>query len=140
MPDTDPRAATLEALADFLVPAHKAMPRFGAVCDWDAASRALGFRPDLKEAFGRGLAADLSGGPEAALEALYGADKDAFDAVTTIVVTTYYMNPRVRALLGYPGQENVAYDPHATQSYLTDGSLAKVIARGRKYRPTPGSA
>jgi hypothetical protein len=43
----------------------------------------------------------------------------------------------VRQSIGYPGQENVSYDSKATQSYLVDGSLAKVIARGRKYRSTP---
>ena len=50
------------------------------------------------------------------------------------MITTYYMSPKVRQSIGYPGQENVSYNSKATQAYLVDGSLAKVIARGRKYR------
>lgn len=131
-------ASTFLALADFLIPAHGAMPRFSEVCTFDDALRSLDFRIDLKEGFARGVAVDLSGGVEPTLETLNAGDGPAFSAVSTIALATYYMNPRVRELIGYPGQENVTYDSKATQSYLTDGSLAKVIARGRKYRPTPG--
>lgn len=125
-------------LADFLIPSYGRMPRFSDVCSYEDALKSLDFRVDLKEGFARALAADTSEGVEQALERFNVGDGPAFSAVTTIVLATYYMNPRVRELIGYPGQENVAYDSKATQSYLTDGSLAKVIARGRKYRPTPG--
>ena len=125
-------------LADFLIPAHKAMPKFSDVCSFADALRALDFRIDLKEGFGRALALPLDGGAEARLEHLNRDDKPAFTAVTTIALATYFMNPKVRQLIGYPGQENVAYDSKETQSYLTDGSLGRVIARGSKYRPTPG--
>jgi hypothetical protein len=126
------------ALADFLIPAYQDKPKFSDVCTYDDATHALGFRDDLAEGFGRALAIDIRGGAEAALEQLNAKDADGFSALTTIVITTYYMNPKVRQSIGYPGQENVAYDSKATQAYLVDGSLAKVIARGRKYRLTPG--
>ena len=126
------------ALADFLIPAHGGMPKFSDACSYADAERALDFRADLKEGFKRGLAAELADGAEPHLETLNREDGEAFTAVTTIVIATYYMNPGVRALIGYPGQENVTYDSKATQVYLTDGSLARVVARGRKYRPTPG--
>jgi hypothetical protein len=129
---------TFLALADFLISAHGKMPNFSAVCSYADATQALDFRVDLKEGFARAVAADLSNGPEASLEKLNREDGEAFSAVTTVTIATYYMNPRVRELLGYPGQENVQYDSKATQVYLTDGSLARVVARGRKYRPTPG--
>jgi hypothetical protein len=125
-------------LADVLIPAFGKMPRFSDVATWDDAQKSLDFRIDLKEAFARGLAVDLTGGPERALETLNATDVEAFGAVSTIALATYYMNPKVRELIGYPGQENVAYDSKATQSYLIDGSLAKVVARGSKYRATPG--
>jgi hypothetical protein len=124
-------------LADVLIPAFGRMPRFSDVSSWDDAQKSLDFRVDLKEAFARGLTVDLTGGPEKALETLNATDAEAFGAVSTIALATYYMNPKVRALIGYPGQENVAYDSKATQSYLTDGSLAKVVARGARYRATP---
>ncbi|MBN9057407.1 MAG: hypothetical protein J0H80_27360 [Rhizobiales bacterium] len=126
------------ALADFLIPAHKRMPKFSDVCTFADAGTALDFRVDLKEGFADALQIDLSAVPEAHLEEINRDRPAAFGAVTTIAVATYYMNPKVRALIGYPGQENVQYDPKATQEYITDGSLGNVIARGRKYRPTPG--
>jgi hypothetical protein len=130
---------TFLALADFLIPAYKRKPSFGSFCSYNDALQALGFRSDLREAFERALlAVDMKEGPEPALEKLNAEDGEAFSALTTIVIATYYMNPKVRESIGYPGQENVSYDSKATQSYLLDGSLARVIARGRKYRPTPG--
>lgn len=138
MMNTDDNSRTFLALADFLIPAFQTMPRFSEVCSWDDARQALDFRSDLREGFVRGLGIAAADGPEPALEKLNATDPDAFGAITTIALAAYYMNPRVRELIGYPGQENVAYDARATQSYLTDGSLAKVVARGRKYRPTPG--
>ena len=135
---SDPKAIHFLALADFLIPAHKQMPSFSAVCSHADALAALDFRGDLKEAFARAVPQSLSGGEEDYLDRLCQNDDEAFTALTTIVICTYYMNPQVRALISYPGQENVAYETYATQSYITDGSLAKVLTRGRKYRPTPG--
>jgi hypothetical protein len=126
------------ALADFLIPAHKRMPKFSDICSFADAEAALDFRIDLKEAFDKSLQTDLAKGAEAHLEDINQNDKPAFSAVTTIAITTYYMNPKVRELIGYPGQESVQYDSKATQVYITDGSLGNVVARGRKYRPTPG--
>jgi len=132
------KEAVFLALADFLIPAHKRMPKFSDVCSFADAQAALDFRVDLKEAFNESLQTDLANGAEAHLENINQNDKPAFSAVTTIAITTYYMNPRVRELIGYPGQESVQYDPKETQVYVTDGSLGHVVARGRKYRPTPG--
>jgi hypothetical protein len=129
---------TFLTLADFLIPAYEKKPSFSDFCSYDDSIQALGFRSDLREAFERALAVDMKEGPETALEQLNAEDGEAFSALTTIIIATYYMNPKVRESIGYPGQENVSYDSKATQSYLLDGSLARVIARGRKYRPTPG--
>jgi hypothetical protein len=136
MKATENRRAFL-ALADVLIPAFRTMPRFSEVCSWDDALKALDFRIDLREGFARAVAINLADGAEPALERLNADDAGAFNAISTIALATYYMNLRVRELIGYPGQESVIYDPKATQSYLTDGSLAKVVGRGRKYRPTP---
>ena len=51
----------------------------------------------------------------------------------------YYMSPRVREILGYPGQEAVPYDPHAVADYLTDHMLERVARRGPIYRETPAA-
>lgn len=131
------KARTFVILADQLIPQSGKMPRFSAVATWDDALAALDFRIDLKEGFHRGLEVDALQNAEAALETLDQHDAEAFGAISTVALATYYMNPRIRELIGYPGQESVTYDAHATPSYLTDGSLAKVVARGRRYRPTP---
>jgi hypothetical protein len=126
-------------IADFLVPAYPPMPAFSAVCSQEAVERSLGFRPDVYEEFARGLAV-LSGTDdiEAMLERLNAEDKLAFNAICLIIAGTYYMQQGVRDAIGYPGQESVAYDAYSTPPYLLDGSLGQVIARGRKYKPTPG--
>ena len=110
-------------LADFLIPSYQTKPGFRTVCAYEDGIHALGFRSDLREAFERALTVDM--GVEAALEKLNAQDDAAFSALTTIIITTYYMNPKVRESIGYPGQENVAYASKATQSYLVDGSLAR---------------
>jgi hypothetical protein len=129
---------TFAALADFLIPAFGKMPKFSDVCSYVDVQKSLDFRADLKEGFVRGLATDLASGAEAHLEMLNKVDGEAFTAITTVAIATYYMNPTVRGLIGYPGQESVSYDSKETQVYLTNGSLGRVVARGRKYRPTPG--
>jgi hypothetical protein len=129
---------TFFALADFLIPAHGIMPKFSDACAYADVETSLEFRIDLKDGFARSIATTPDEGAEAHLEALNRSDPAAFAAITTVAIATYYMSPRVRDLIGYPGQENVQYDSKATQTYLTDGSLGHVIARGRKYRPTPG--
>ena len=126
------------ALADFLIPTHGKMPKFSDVCGYADVEKSLDFRIDLKPGFARGIAVDPANGAEARLESLNKEDGEAFSAITTIAIATYYMSPRVRELIGYPGQENVPYDSKATQTYRTDGSLGQVVARGRKYRPSPG--
>jgi hypothetical protein len=114
------------------------MPAYSEVCTYDTALAALDFRIDLKEGFERAVAADLKDGAEGALEKMAEGDAEAFNALSTVAVCTYYMDQKVRELIGYPGQESVTYDSKATQPYLVDGSLAKVIARGQTYRSTPG--
>jgi hypothetical protein len=129
---------TFLTVADFLIPSYQTKPGLRTVCAHEDGIHALSFRCDLREAFERALTVDMSAGAKAALERLNAQDDAAFSALITIVITTYYMNPKVHESIGYPGQENVAYDSKATQPYLVDGSVARVIARGRKYRPTPG--
>ncbi len=133
------RFKTFLAIADFLIPAYSSMPVFSSVCNQETVERSLSFRPDAQEEFSRGLDAfNGTGDVEAGLERLNAEDKPAFNAICLIVAGTYYMQKKVRDAIGYPGQENVPYDPHATPPYLLNGSLGLVIARGRKYKPTPG--
>ena len=49
----------------------------------------------------------------------------------------YFLNPDMRAAIGYPGLEARPIDPDAAPDYLDDGLLDSVVSRGPVYRPTP---
>ena len=73
------------------------------------------------------------------LEGLRNGDRTKFDTFAFAISGAYLINPRVRQLLGFPGQvpaKSPAF-PDEAQSYLEDGILDVVIARGPIYRPTP---
>lgn len=129
---------TFAKVADFLIPAYKRMPAATEVgVHQELLDSVLGFRPDLMEAFRRGLTQLAGKSAREGANLLYQEDRAAFDAISLAASAGYYMSPRVRELIGYPGQENVPYDPHETPGYLTDGQLEHVVRRGPIYRPTP---
>ena len=133
---TEKERALFARIADRLIPEHPNMPSASqAGVPQDIMDRVLGYRPDLVEPFRRGLAA--AGNEGTGLEALVKSDPEAFEAIGNVAAGGYFMSLKVREALGYPGQEAVDYDPDATPDYMLDGSLEQVIARGRKYRPTP---
>lgn len=129
---------TFGEIADLLIPAYKNLPAATTVGVHEKLlDDVLGFRPDIVDAFFRGLAEIQSGKISEDLNALYRADPDAFGAISLAASGGYYMSPEVRAALGYPGQESLTYDPHATPDYLVDHLLERVALRGPIYRPTP---
>lgn len=137
---TDAHRHTLDKVADVLIPAFEQMPSASSVGVSGALlDKAIDARPDMLPALLRGLdaAATLSG--EDAAHMLFGQDRPAFDAIATLSSGAYYMDERVRELIGYPGQERIeADDPYALQPYALDGTLKSVFERGPIYRPTPG--
>lgn len=136
---TPDQRAAFGAIADYLIPACKGLPAATAVGVHEGMVDAvLGYRPDIAEAFFRGLAAVDRGDLSASLNALFRADADAFNALGLAASGGYYMTAEVREILGYPGQESLTYDAHATPDYLTDHMLERVVRRGPLYRPTPG--
>ena len=103
----------------------------------DILERMLALRPDLRDAFMRGLRA-AAGKPAAeAAQALNRDDQAALGAIGLVAAAGYYMSPKVRALIGYPGQESRPADPDATPEYVANGMLQQVIDRGPIFKPTP---
>ncbi|MDR5651633.1 hypothetical protein [Ruixingdingia sedimenti] len=136
---TPQQRAAFGAIADYLIPAYKGLPAATAVGVHEGMVDAvLSYRPDIEEPFLRGLAAVDTGDLSPSLNALFRADADAFNALGLAASGGYYMTAEVRAILGYPGQESLTYDAHATPDYLTDHMLERVVRRGPLYRPTPG--
>ena len=130
--------AVFQQLADVLVPAHGKVPAASAVGAHETLlDDVLKHRPDIRDDLLRALIAARGQEPRAAANNLLRQDEAAFNALGLAASGAYYMSPRVRELLGYPGQESVTYDPYATPEYLTDGLLERVVARGPIYRGTP---
>jgi hypothetical protein len=123
-------------LADVLIPACDGMP---SASQADVPGRwlreAVRLRPDLRPALDTVLrVARDHGTPQDALRRVAVEFPDAFEALGILTAGAYYMDPRVRELMGYPGQEarRVTDD---TDSYLH--LLERVVDRGPVYRPTP---
>lgn len=129
---------TFRAIADVLIPAARGMPAASEVeVHGPILDHILSLRPDLKEAFVRGLTSCQGGEPDAAARALNQSDPKALATIGLVASAVYYMDERVKKLIGYPGQEKRTYDPDAIPPYVSNGMLQKVIDRGPIYRPTP---
>src|SRR5207302_8891004 len=75
--------------------------------------------------------------PTTEVERIQREEPSAYDLLCTVVAGAYFLNPRVRQMIGYPGQQAVPIVPETPPDYEQDGLLASVIARGPIYRPTP---
>lgn len=129
--------AVFSALADILIPDAEGMPAASAVgVHEEVLDRILSLRPDLSEPFFRGIAAARGKDPRIALEQMNLQDAPALSAIGLVGSAAYYMSPRVRSLIGYPGQERRTFDPDATPDYVANGMLKAVEDRGPIYRPT----
>ncbi len=133
--DDDARQ-TLTALADLLIPGNERMPsasQAGVGEKW--IDRAAIARSDwagdlvtlLENARGKEYRIIL-----ADLQALHPA---SFTMLTEMVAGAYFMNPEVRKLIGYPGQQAIpiAEQPEEGLEELID----PVIRRGPIYRSCP---
>jgi hypothetical protein len=136
----DSEREALRAFADALIPGGAGLPSASeADVHGKWIDRTLRARPDLAEFVAAVLR--LGGEPEAELDRLRRQDAATFDGFTLAVSASYFMNPRVRRLLGYPGnapKRKLAYPDEA--DYFLDGGklLQPVVDRGPIYRPTPG--
>lgn len=132
-----PIRAVFLSIADVLIPEAEGMPAASQVGVGDLLDRLLGLRPDLAEAFQRGIAACTGQAPRPATERLNREDPQALSAIGLIAAAAYYMTPKVRALIGYKGQESRPADPDETPAYVSNGMLKVVTDRGPIFRPTP---
>lgn len=132
------RRRTLAALADALVPAALGMPAASEVdVHREGINHVLAARPDLGPPLAK-LLDELAGeDPEAALRRLNEEDPEAIGVLGTAVTGAYYIDPRVRDLIGYHGQPNQPARPDESDEYLAGGLLDPVRERGRFTRSTP---
>lgn len=132
---------TLADISDQLIPAAHHMPSASQAHVADIwGDEVLNLRPDLREDFYRGLRiyADVRTDGNA-LAQLQAQDSAAFNAIGVVVSGAYFLNPEIRRLIGYPGQESRSYVTPEIPEYLQSGMLEAVLKRGSTYR-RPGPA
>jgi hypothetical protein len=134
-PLSDDQRATLAVLADALVPGDGDMPSAsaaGVAERW--VDRALQSRPDLAGILTETLEAGHGADPGAYLAHLEHAEPDRLEALKLIVAGSYFMSPRTRKRIGYPGQIRYPIIPGEDEFYDVDALLTDVRARGFAYR------
>jgi hypothetical protein len=127
----------LHDVADVLIPATTTMPALREA-DTDGAwlDRACKARADLVPSLLRALRALASTSDlPSAVRRLHGEDRATFDVVTTFVAGTYYMIPRVRERIGYPGQLRAPADIDAAAEELSDDVFLGALNYAGRYRP-----
>src|SRR5262245_46405906 len=128
--------AVLAALADVLIPEGDGFPPASqSGVAGEGLDQVLSVRPDLAPGLRALLAAAAGRAASAFISELQSTDPAGFGLLTELVPGAYFLNPDVRARLGYHGQGPRPIDPHP--DYLDDGLLQSVIGRGPIYRPTP---
>jgi len=134
----DDLRATFISIADVLIPAYENLPVASEVdVGGPILDRILSLRDDIRDSFFRGLRAAAGKSPDVAARELNEQDPTALATIGLVAAAAYYMDPRVKQLIGYPGQARYEIDPAAQPDYLLDNILQPVIDRGPIYRPTP---
>lgn len=134
----DAERERLGGLADELIAGGSGMPSAtGAEVHTVWIDRVMTARLDMADAVREVLARE--GEPAQVVAGLQAEERDLFGTFAFAVAGAYLMNPRIRRELGYPGPQPMKNPalPDEAESYLEDGILDEVIARGPLYRPTP---
>lgn len=128
----------LAAFADLLIAGGAGLPSASAAdLHQSLIDRTFDCRPDLKD-----LIMGVIGGeadPAAELKRLRKDDPGLFENFASAIAGAYFMNPEVRAILGYPGPAPLRKEPKPGEAdyFLRDGILDPVLKRGPIYRQPP---
>jgi hypothetical protein len=126
-PLTQAERARLAALADAILPAAEGMP---AVADTGTAGkevdRVLSTRPDLAGELRRVLSVPFEDAG-ARLAQLQGAEPEAWQTLIFVALGAYYLDPAVRARIGYAGQEARPFTPDRVPAYIDEGLLDHLL-------------
>jgi hypothetical protein len=130
---TDDERATFAAIADHLIPAAHGMPSSAEVVTNDRLQFVLRSRPDLGEPLKAALRPELGADVADRLASL--ADEPTnLSALQLAVVAGYYTDARVRELIEYPGQMAIELRSWEYPTYLEEGLIDAVVARGSVWR------
>ncbi|MEX2184238.1 MAG: hypothetical protein WEC14_07295 [Chloroflexota bacterium] len=124
----------LAAVADRLIPAAHGMPSAAEVVD-DARLRfVLDARPDLLDPLRAALRQDLGKDVSVRLDTLGRDEPATLYALQLVIVAGYYTDRRVKDLIGYPGQMALELRSWEVPSYVDEGLIDAVLARGAVWR------
>jgi hypothetical protein len=132
-PTLDPEERkTLAGLADVLIPSAGRMPSASQARlaeEW--VDHVLESRPDMTGELVSLLKAVKGQGPEEVVERLQTQPGTQFDTLSEVVAGAYFLNPKIRELVGYPGQQEI---PIETSVEDLEKLTAPVVERGPMYR------
>jgi hypothetical protein len=135
----DGELVTFRAIADSLIPAAHGMPSAGEVVDVDRLRFVLTARPDLLAPLRAALRPGLDVDPRARVASLERDAPADLAALQLVLVGGYYTDTRVRELIGYPGQRALQLRSWEVPTYLEEGLIDAVLARGPVWRdPSTG--
>jgi hypothetical protein len=129
---TNETRTRIAVLADLIVPAEAGRPSATeARVHTSGMDSALSARPDLIEP----LTAVLDHVDEHGADSLSSADVDALTKVIELMLVCYFMSPKARHPIAYPGQRAMPIAEGETEYYLDEGALLEpVIRRGSLWR------
>lgn len=135
VPVSKAQRKTLAALADQLIPAEGDMPAASeAGVAGTGLDQLLDSRPDLADDLRALLDAAARADPAEAIRLIQSAPDGAEMAIlSTVVPGAYYLDPGIRARIGYPGQEAIPI-PEPSLDPEDEALLRPVTERGPIYR------
>jgi hypothetical protein len=135
---TESRRAVLLDVADVLIPATSTMPALRtADPDGQWLQRTCRARADLLEELTQILDEVAGTDLAAVLASMHAARRSRFDVLATFAAGTYYQIPRVRELLGYPGQVRAPAPLDLAVDELSDEIFEGAMNYPGSYRPAP---
>jgi len=127
-------AQTLRTVAGYLIPQGHGMPSAADVLDDRQITLVLQSRPDLLRALRQSLRDALGGDPASRLAVLESEEVENLAALQTTIVGGYYMAPRVRDAMDYPGQIATPVSAFSYPQYIEEGLIDSVVERGPIWR------
>ncbi len=126
---------TLDGLADVLIAAGAGKPSASeAGVSGELLDRALAVVPAWKEPLLAILDEAAGCDPRRFVRELDADRPEDFAVLSTAVTGAYFLNPQVREIIGYPGQEASPLSLAAVPEYVENGMLERVYERHPGFR------
>jgi hypothetical protein len=130
----------LGALADMLIPRDGTMPAATEIeVHVLGVETVCGLRPDLVEPV-RTLLGRVAEAFPADVAALMAGHPDEFPALSELVASAYFLDPRIAELLGYRARKALALGDLDAQDVELEELTGPVMKKGTEvFRATPGA-